>query len=238
MALTKVTGEGVGTLSSSGATTAIFNRTTSDGTIIDVQKSGSTVGSIGAASGNTYIGSGDTGIGFSAADDTVYPITTATGGIRDAAIDLGGNTYRYKDLYLSGGVYLGGTGSANKLSDVETGTWSATLSQGTCTTAHASYTKIGKRVHVSAQLNTFSNRSSTASVEIRNLPFARDTSKDEVAGGPAMWSYVDIANTVSYVATGGLQFYGSQSGGFASLRYADLNNSSSTVYFVATYFST
>jgi len=176
MALTKVTGEGVGTLSSSGATTATFNRTTSDGTIIDVQKSGSTVGSIGAASGNTYIGSGDTGIGFSAADDTVYPITTATGGIRDAAIDLGGNTYRYKDLYLSGGVYLGGTGSANKLSDVETGTWTPSISfssGGTVayTRQEGSYTKIGRNVYVDFAL-IFTTSGASGTLRLDGLPFA------------------------------------------------------------------
>ena len=224
------------TIDADGATVLTVDRATSDGTIIDVQKSGSTVGSIGYESSGFHINGEANHSGLSFQAPNVTP--RYNGSITDDFVHLGSTSNRFKDLYLSGGVYLGGTGSANKLSDVETGTWSATLSQGTCTTAHASYTKIGKRVHVSAQLNTFSNRSSTASVEIRNLPFARDTSKDEVAGGPAMWSYVDIANTVSYVATGGLQFYGSQSGGFASLRYADLNNSSSTVYFVATYFST
>jgi hypothetical protein len=29
----------------------------------------------------------------------------------------------FKDLYLSGGVYLGGTGAANLLDDYEEGTW-------------------------------------------------------------------------------------------------------------------
>ena len=37
-------------------------------------------------------------------------------------VDLA-TTFRFKDLYLSGGVYLGGTGSANQLDDYEEGTW-------------------------------------------------------------------------------------------------------------------
>ena len=37
---------------------------------------------------------------------------------------------RFKDLYLSGGVYLGGTGAANKLDDYEEGTWTPTLGNG------------------------------------------------------------------------------------------------------------
>ena len=40
---------------------------------------------------------------------------------RDAATDLGASGGRFKDLYLSGGVYLGGTGAANKLDDYEEG---------------------------------------------------------------------------------------------------------------------
>ena len=40
--------------------------------------------------------------------------TDNTGGIIDADADLGVSAYRFKDLYLSGGVYLGGTGAANQ----------------------------------------------------------------------------------------------------------------------------
>ena len=42
----------------------------------------------------------------------VYHNTDATG-------DLGLSNRRFKDAYLSGGVYLGGTGAANKLDDYE-----------------------------------------------------------------------------------------------------------------------
>jgi hypothetical protein len=49
--------------------------------------------------------------------------------LRDAAIDIRCRySARFKDLYLSGGVYLGGTGSANKLDDYEEGTWTPVLS--------------------------------------------------------------------------------------------------------------
>jgi hypothetical protein len=128
MALTKVTGEGVGTLSSSGATTATFNRTTSDGTVIDVQKSGSTVGSIGANGGQPYfINSSNKGIrpytnGVAAAG--------SAGAFDDAAQDLGASSVRWRNLYLSGGVYLGGTGSSNHLDDYEEGTWTPTANTG------------------------------------------------------------------------------------------------------------
>jgi len=227
------------TVTRNGAEPLVLNRRTSDGEIVQFRKDNVEVGSIGTTSGDLGIGTGDCGIKFVDQNETIYPANPSSSfANNDATVSLGVSTNRFKDLYLSGGVYLGGTGSANYLQDYEEGTWTATLSQGTCTTANASYTKIGKRVHVSAQLNTFSDRSSPSSVEIQGLPFARDTSKDEVAGGSAMWSYVDEANTVAYIATPGLQFYTSQSGNFTSLRYADLNNSASTVYLVATYYST
>jgi hypothetical protein len=111
MALTKVTGEGVGTLSSSGATTATFNRTTSDGTIIDVQKSGSTVGSIGYESSGFHINGEANHSGLSFQAPNVTP--RYNGSLTDDFVHLGSTSNRFKDLYLSGGVYLGGTGSAN-----------------------------------------------------------------------------------------------------------------------------
>jgi hypothetical protein len=54
-------------------------------------------------------------------------LTHTTQADRDAAVDLGTSTVRFKDLYLSGGVYLGGTGSANHLDDYEEGTFTLRL---------------------------------------------------------------------------------------------------------------
>jgi hypothetical protein len=42
-------------------------------------------------------------------------------------IDLGGSGNAYRDLYLGGGLYVGGTVAANKLDDYEEGTWTPTL---------------------------------------------------------------------------------------------------------------
>ena len=61
-------------------------------------------------------------------------------------------TGRFKDLYLSGGVYLGGTGSANKLDDYEEGTWTIGVTVGgaaqTVLGPVANYTKIGDTVSI------------------------------------------------------------------------------------------
>jgi hypothetical protein len=57
------------------------------------------------------------GIAFVDGVPAIYPWTTTGNTTSDAAIDLGDSAGRFKDLYLSGGVYLGGTGSANHLDD-------------------------------------------------------------------------------------------------------------------------
>jgi len=93
----------------SGASTANFNRLTSDGNIVNFRKDGTTVGSIGSAAGSRlFIGNGDTGIRFAGGLDTIVPWNT-NNSLRDAAIDLGEATGRFKDLYLSGSLSDGTT---------------------------------------------------------------------------------------------------------------------------------
>ena len=107
----------------SSAPTARFNRKTSDGEIVDFRKDGTTVGSIGTVDGDLNVfasASGHKGLRFG--NGYIAPTSNSTS-IQDATTDLGLSTHRFKDLYLSGGVYLGGTGSANKLDDYEEGTW-------------------------------------------------------------------------------------------------------------------
>ena len=66
--------------------------------------------------------------------------------------DLGTSSKRFQDLYLSGGVYLGGTGSANKLDDYEEGTWTGSVSTNgftqTVSSIAGTYTKVGRLVNI------------------------------------------------------------------------------------------
>ena len=91
-----------------GGTPVLVNRKSSDGTLVEYMKDGTTVGSIGTLSGNSYIGTGDTGLLFAASVNSVLPHNTTTNAARDAEVDLGyssgGTQRRFKDLYLSGGV--------------------------------------------------------------------------------------------------------------------------------------
>ena len=127
---------------------AVFNRQSSDGEIIRLRKDGTTVGSIGTSGGDLNIGTGDTGLGFADSLDSILPMTITGNTVRDNAIDIGYSIYRFKDLYLSGGVYLGGTGAANKLDDYEEGTSNPTLSGSTSGTkaGYGTYAKVGSLV--------------------------------------------------------------------------------------------
>ena len=92
-----------------GGTVAYFNRTSTDGTIADFRKDGTTVGSIGTFSTDLYIGTNDTGLRFEYAGiNTIIPFDVNSLGISDGATDLGHANARFKDLYLSGDINLGG----------------------------------------------------------------------------------------------------------------------------------
>ncbi len=163
----------------SSATPFSVNRLTDDGDLAVFRKGGSTVGSIGVSGQLFAVGRGDTTLGFDDANDAIYARGTS-GAYRPDAIDLGSSANRFKDLYLSGGVYLGGTGSANKLDDYESGTWTPSV-EGLSTAGTASYSvrdgryvKVGRVVHVSLTINA-TNFSGTGSFLVTGLPFAYES---------------------------------------------------------------
>ena len=167
---------------SSGQRTVLFNRLSSDGEIISLRKDGTSVGSIKSDSGSIMLGSGDVGVYFDAASDRVLPVNITTGYVRNDAIDIGGNPHRFKDLYLSGGVYLGGTSNtsslSNKLDDYEEGTWTPVLkfdgnNVGMVFTGQAGfYTKVGNLVTANSYYSLSDKGSSNGAAQIHGLPFA------------------------------------------------------------------
>jgi hypothetical protein len=171
----------------SGAT-GIFNVNT-DGEIIQFRKSGTQIGGIGVRGGDsTYIestASSRTGLDFSGGILPRY-----NGALSNGSTSLGASSYRFSDLYLSGGVYLGGTGSANYLDDYEEGTVGnvtmTPLDSGSITLDTSrntfSYVKIGRLVVINGMLR-ISSVSSPVGVyfTIDGLPFTIVT-LDEIAG--------------------------------------------------------
>ena len=164
-----------------------LNNTGSDDVMAMFRKDGVTVGSIGVGnSDNLFIQGNSSHAGIQFGTNSAMPHTN--GNTSDNAEDLGTSNTRWKDLYLSGGVYLGGTGSANKLDSYEQGNWTPTVasSSGTITTLSAQagvYTKVGKVVtlHFQFVINTLGSAGGT--LLVTNLPFTRETSVLTYYGG-------------------------------------------------------
>ena len=160
---------GIGQFTVNGNFAGRFTRQTSDGDIVVFRKGTGTVGSIGVVSAQPYFVSGNTGIRLSNTNNGIFP-AESDGTNRDAAINLGASTSRFKDLYLSGGVYLGGTGSANKLTDYEQGTWTPVgVSFTVASIVSAEYVKIGRQVTLIYYITGSSGTSGSA--RISGLPF-------------------------------------------------------------------
>jgi hypothetical protein len=159
------------------AEAGLFNRIGSDGSIVNFYKAGALVGSIGTQGGDLSIGTGACGIAFVDGVPAIYPWTTTGNATSDAAIDLGDSAGRFKDLYLSGGVYLGGTGSANHLDDYEESVFVLTVNQGGISINtdydEAFYTKVGRLVTVSGLI--LATSSGDSNVLKINLPFVAAT---------------------------------------------------------------
>ena len=148
-----------------------LNRKTSDGTIAEFRKDGTTVGSIMSYAGDMVTGNGDVGIRWEDGTDTLTPWNASTNTPRVSAINLGAPSVPFKDLYLSGGVYLGGTGAANYLQDYETGNWTPTVTSGAISSVNtATYVKIGKMVFFQCDMGLSGTRGSEQFF-IGGLPF-------------------------------------------------------------------
>jgi hypothetical protein len=223
------------------------NRLSSDGDIMQFAKDGTTVGSIASNNGNRLaIGSLDTGLLFVQDADDIIPFNMSTGAGRDNAIDLGQSGNRFKDLYLSGGVYLGGTGSANKLDDYEEGTWTPNPTFGTqatgmtFSTLAGGYTKVGRVVYVSGRI-VFSNKgSSTGVFQIYGLPFTASNLGEGFYGGGFLVYAGNLANPTSWEVT---QYpvidtnnsyiymrYANSSGGSSNHSNSDINNNTDLLF--------
>ncbi len=224
------------TVDAAGATPLTVDRATNDGTIIDVQKDGTSVGSIRSLSGDITIDgpSEHTGLRFEAADIT----PRHNGAASNNYTSLGTASSRYKDLFLGGGLYLGGTGSANYLDDYEEGTWTPAPSSGTMSQGTAWYIKIGNMVHCGANVWNFSDRTSNNHVQI-SIPF--QAASDATATGSMIGRFVTTGTQSTwapYVGGGEttIYFYRNPSdAAYTTLKHSDLNNANTDIHWHITY---
>jgi hypothetical protein len=163
----------------SGSSALVADRLDSDGTIAEFRKDGTTIGSIGTNGSDLYLGTGNTGISFFNSGSNIIPYNSDTASYRDAGVNLGYPTYRFDNLYLSGGVYLGGTGADNLLDDYEEGSFvpvfADAISGGneSSTGLVGRYVKIGMLVHVQIRGTNIDTTGMTSSnvVYVTGLPF-------------------------------------------------------------------
>jgi hypothetical protein len=177
-------------LAASTVTVATLERENSDGDIIEFRKDGAPVGVIGTAGGRVYFADDATnGITFSNSSAIMWP-SNSSGGVVDNTMDIGDDDFRFKDLYLSGGVYLGGTGSANKLDDYEEGTFTPVLGQGFTISGinRAVYVKIGSTVHLQIDAE-FTGTGTSSELQLSGLPFTNVS--DGWATGTGYFQYIN-----------------------------------------------
>jgi hypothetical protein len=177
----EIKADGIAAFTADGTSPLRINRKTSDGTIVNFMKNDTSVGSIGVDSGdNFYVGAATAShSGLYFGNSGALPM--AAGARSDNSENLGSDDYRFKDIFLSGGVYLGGTVAANKMDDYEEGTWTPTANvySGTMTVYEAYYVKVGAMVFIYIDLEFSGDDSS--SVTIDGLPFS--TSYNQGRGG-------------------------------------------------------
>jgi hypothetical protein len=228
-------------LASNGSIT--IDRKSTDGKVIVFRKDGTAVGSIGVEGANLSIDGGANKVGLQFRGAEIRPRDNDVA--VDGTVDFGNASNRFKDLYLSGGVYLGGTSAANKLDDFEEGTWTMAPNISTnvsILTAYVirKYTKVGSLVTVSiyAEIDSVSGNdyfgltlpfTSGVSIANNNSTSAGGMMYERISAGPQGLAWYIAANQ-NYI-----RFYKLTNGAqWIRLRNSDLN-ANSGLYLTASY---
>ena len=229
------------TAAKASAPAGIFNRTTDVGDVVRLQYAGTDKGNVGVNSSNeVYVINASGGVRLSNTD--IKP-TLDGSNTNDDAMDLGGASNRFKNLYLSEGVALGGTAAQNKLDYYEEGTIDAKLAdaasggnEATVTTTQAYYTRIGQLVTCHIRFAAIDTTGMTAGNQlfITGLPF--NNRGNSVA--PATLYTVQVDSGSGSTGTFGLLAGGQdnlplrivyEGGGTAILPVSSINNNTAQI---------
>jgi hypothetical protein len=219
----------------SGGRVGLFNRLTSDGDIVQFRKDNNTVGIIGVKTSDLYIGKAESGLLFDVTGaDGIRPFNTTAQGESDGNLDLGSGSARFKNLYLSSGVYLGGITADNALTDYEFGffepsligsTSDPTVTWDTIVGQEGWYVKVGRMVHIQINFRTDSVSGGSGNLYVGNLPFTSPA----VAGQGGMASFA-VARTSSWPGNTPSAAYINEGTNYIILEYrTSANGSASTV---------
>lgn len=150
------------------------------------------------------------------------------------------------DAYLAGflefpngsGIHFGsvqGSGSTSeKLDDYEEGTWSPAISSGTATFSEARYTKIGRLVRFSYQVQGMDDITSNNHILVTGLPFPVQAGE---SAGVAFGTFTNNASAnVAYATTSeSVYLYAMSSGTWDTMLHSELNSTSNYQYVAGTY---
>jgi len=215
-----------------GSAPLFLNRSTSNGDMVDFYYNGVSKGTIevfgGATLGMTFRSNPQTGpSGIRGAQSSIIPYYE--GADRNNELDLGSSSTKWKDIYLGGGVFIGGTGTANKLDDYEEGTWTPAVTTSSLSDRHGFYTKIGNTVHFTMILGLFQDTSTNANVEL-TLPFTSQNVGNKQNHAVVMSRLLNISgkSVTAYINqnTNKIIFYknGNNNDTWTALQHSDLAN--------------
>ncbi|MDB9879725.1 hypothetical protein OAC87_04090 [Pseudomonadales bacterium] len=219
-----------------GGVVQVLNRKSSDGDVLSFEKDNTAVGSIGTKAGHVTIGHDDVGVRFHSVNNLIYPHNMTTGATPDGTISFGASGSRFKDLYLSGGIYLGGVGSANKLDDYEEGTFTPyiRINSGVEGITYASrggaYTKVGNLVTVMAYMALSSKGTNVGGVAVDGLPFTVGDNLSQTSfNGTCLPAYfenlaINISTLSGWVDDGTTKMYLRHTSGSGNTSIQNTNN--------------
>jgi len=163
----------------------------------------------------------------------------------DDSHNLGISSNRFKDLYLSGGAFIGGTSSTNRLDDYEEGTFTPAISGLTFSAAQGQYVKVGQIVYVSINLQGSNTSKLNQTIDVTGLPFtgASNAGGDYPANSIPIFENSNISLASGYTnmygriqsSTSFMQLLQSQIGTHAAMNAGGGLNSSATIRCSFTY---
>lgn len=151
---------------------------------IVMKNSGANVGFLGSDSDSALLGIGSASVAVSSAGFFGGDLSPATnfGGTKNAYMDLGKTNSRFRDLYLSSGIYFG-SDTSNKF-QYEEGTWTPTQNYSSTTFTNAStYQRIGNTVTLFLRLSNISNQLVVGDLQVvGGFPYAVSSSNYRTVG--------------------------------------------------------
>ena len=186
-----------------------------DGNLITFEKDEALVGAIGTFSGVPYIGY-QVGAGGGIMFNGLNIEPTGLGTARTTGTNnLGSNNYKFKDIYISDGIYFNSNSSNNHLDAYEEGTFTPTIKMGIDTlssgTTTGIYTRVGNLVSIFININDIVKSGSGNDLTIEGLPYASKTGTNCV-----------IATRWGGIATSA-QLSGFVSSGTSRINFQDFN---------------